>query len=96
MTDDSFTDDGLYGIDDSSGGVEQFIDNNEFVFPDRSKPTSKLNNEYILMLNDEVILTGLKQVIEDKLKFLIYQKNINVDKITVLKKVNIKIGIFLE
>jgi hypothetical protein len=97
MKNESFDDDGLFTVSESSGTTEQFIDNNEFVFPpDKTNKSIKDDNSYILLLNEEVMLTGNHKTIEDKIKFLVYQKNVDIMNLTVLKKMNIKVGIFLE
>jgi hypothetical protein len=74
----------------------------------RKETTQTINttpaiNSYILMVFGKMILTGSLNEIEDKVKAIIYGEDnsfdglsVSVDNIVVLKRMNIKVGIFVE
>lgn len=58
-------------------------------------------NDYILMVFGKLITTGSLLEIETKIKNIIYGEdqeftNVNLDDIVVLKRVNIKVGVFIN
>jgi hypothetical protein len=67
-------------------------------------PTSKIpeTNEYILMVFGKIVLSGAGPIIENKVKAIIYGEdkefndlNVNIDDIVILKRMPIKIGVFI-
>lgn len=51
--------------------------------------------DYILMVFGKIILTGNLEVIQEKVKEIVYGDEVEIDDIVVLKRVEIKIGVFL-
>ncbi len=65
--------------------------------------TRKTDYEYVLLVHGEVLSTGFKDDIEEEVTALVYgehylceSSNVTPDDITVLKKVKIKIGVFID
>jgi hypothetical protein len=58
-------------------------------------------NEYILMIFGKLVLSGSISIIENKVKAVIYGEDkefnrpVNIDDIVVLKRVSIKVGVFI-
>jgi hypothetical protein len=90
------------------------IDNNDFV-EDQSnsqeeyimvEDASQLNveyNEYVLMVNGEIISTGALDPIQEEVRALVFGEHpltqnqaVDPDNIVVLKRIKIKVGVFLE
>lgn len=68
-----------------------------------SKSTSISDYEYVLLVHGDVISTGFKEEIEEEVTALVYGEHylcnetvITPDDITVLKKIKIKIGVFID
>lgn len=82
---------------------QQFVDNNDEYFPAYSGPKIEANNtdgEYILMISGDVVFTGSLEDTQDMLKAVIYGEhpkytNVQTDDILILKKMAIKIGVFI-
>jgi hypothetical protein len=105
VDDDTFGEEGKLNVD-MSGHI---IDNNDEVdFGFESKrpvpqtQTAKIpeTNEYILMIFGKVILSGSLNLVEEKVKSVIYGQakefaSVSVDDIVVLKRVPIKVGVFV-
>lgn len=82
------------------------IDNNNFVDPDLVEDTTDMvvdRNDFYLFVKDQFIRSGSLELIENEVKELVFgdhvlceNNNITENDIVVLKKVNIKIGVFLE
>jgi hypothetical protein len=60
-------------------------------------------NEYILMVNGEIIKSGSLEGIENRVRKIIYEEDplfegvkVNMDDIVVLKRVGLKVGVFIE
>lgn len=56
--------------------------------------------EYILMVQDQVLLTGVLQKVEERVRMLVYGEdqefsNVKNEDIVVLKRVGLKIGVFV-
>lgn len=100
----------LYTIEDVTVPEEEkIIDNNDYVnFP--SEPISSFSaqesikedlNDHILMVNDKILLVSTKNDIQHEVEMLLYGEHpafdsaVNLSDISVLKKVNIRYGIFL-
>lgn len=72
-------------------------------FESEPEPQVNKNYDYVLLVFGEVIRTGFQKQIEEELSALIYGEHelcrdnkITPDDIVVLKKVKIKIGVFIE
>lgn len=86
--------------------IHQFIDNNEEYFPSMKgdvveENTPKTPDEYILMVNGDIVFTGSFDKTQELVKDIIYgesqtYKIASMDDIVVLKKLKIKVGVFLE
>jgi hypothetical protein len=105
VDDDVFGEDGKLNVD-MSGHI---IDNNDevdFGFGSKRQvqqtQSSKIpeTNEYILMIFGKVILSGSLNLVEERVKSVIYGQakefaSVSVDDIVVLKRVSIKVGVFI-
>lgn len=107
VDDEVFDDKGNIKLDlDMSGHI---IDNNDIVdfgfVKQEPRPTQNNKipemNEYILMIFGKVILSGSLEVIEARVKSAIYGEtgefgaSVKVDDIVVLKRIPIKVGVFV-
>jgi hypothetical protein len=81
------------------------IINNPQIKQDKSKTNSLAPQigEYILMYSGKIILSGPESIIENKIKNMIYGDDIDfseetvlAENIVVLKRIDIKIGVFLN
>ena len=102
----------LYDEDGNEVELEdgnQIIDNNDFVDFDLYdvQPTDHLRTpevgEFILMVFDKPIMAGDLETVENKVKDIIYgddkdymEVSVSMDDIVVLKRVGIKLGVFIE
>ena len=61
-------------------------------------PHFSSSNDLILMIKDEVILHGSEETVISEIKKYIYEPkhNIILNDIVVLKKMNVKVGVFIE
>lgn len=103
----SFMNDESYDFDAAPlSSNSHIIDNNDFIsigFPNGARPIpSPVENNYILMVLGKVVMHGSIEQIESKIKAIVYgedadfSKDISVDDIVVLKRLKIKIGIFID
>lgn len=85
------------------------IDNNDFVNLDAINPPKHSNKEdnsvnignYILMIQGSVICTGDLNTVQPIISSILYNEhpdfsNVNVEDIILLKRVNIKCGVFID
>ena len=89
---------------DQGPTLHPFIDNNDEYFPNHPNKTEikkQTSDEYILMIGGNVIFTGNLDATQRLLKTVVYGehedfKDVSVEDIVVLKKMKIKIGVFVE
>jgi hypothetical protein len=68
-----------------------------------SEPLTKNKEKYILLAGEELILVGSLQTIEEEVRKIFYKEhsiekynNLDINDLVVLKKMKIKIGVFVE
>lgn len=81
---------------------EEDLDNLEIKL-NKNVNLSEDNTKYILVAKDEIIFIGNKVEVEQEIKKIFYEehdlcksKNITIDDLVILKKIKIKVGVFLE
>lgn len=85
--------------------MEEAVENGGTIDLDKGKEKSSLPNvgEYILMVSNKIILSGPLKVIEEKIQGILYGEDIDFESdeisqedIVVLKRVEIKAGVFIK
>lgn len=84
--------------------LSQAIDEGNLIDFDEPKPkfTTPSIGEYLLMVNGQLIDTGNKSKIENKVKGILYNEDPEIDNtnddndIVILKRVDLQIGVFLK
>lgn len=90
-----------YEVDPYKGAsLNQYTDNNDNFFASSQEIIEK-DYDYILMASGQVIYTGNKSGVEGIISAILQKekpefKDITEDDLIVLKKINIKFGVFLE
>ncbi len=90
------------------GQIEQAVENGDDIDLDseleiEDKSSAPSVGEYILMLYNDVITSGSLETIEEKIKGILYGEDIDfefvqvsLEDLVVLKRVDIKVGVFIK
>jgi len=80
----------------------KMIDNNDYVDIGTNKinssvkiPFPKLEEEYLLLVDKELIEISSKENLEKRIENLVFEENVSIDRIKVYKNMKIKVGVTL-